>query len=110
MEILNKLLTASYFLGVAASILGACSWWLEYKKSKRKKPFFLFGMFASGFLAVAFFVILISVGVHPIVSAYTLKITIRVSVISYAVLKLIFEIMRVSKFVSVDGKAASEEK
>lgn len=108
MEILDKLLGASYFMAVAASILGAGAWWLEYRKAEWKKPFLVFGMLASVFLASAFFIIIISVGPHPIASGYILKIAIRVAVIGYAASKLSFEIMRLSNFVSVDPKAASK--
>lgn len=108
MEILNSLLTAAYFLGIIASGLGVCGWYLEYKKSKGKKPFFIYGILASFFLAVTFLAIIVSVGLHPVASAYILKVAVRVSVIGYAVFKLVFESLRVSKLVSVDRKAAIE--
>lgn len=103
MDALNKILALSYLLGTFAAVLGAFRYWLEYSKTKKK--FVLFGALDLILLAVAFFVILVSVGPHPAWSEYFLKVSIRVAVIGFAVFKFVFEIIHLSTFVSVDGKA-----
>lgn len=102
MEILDYILTVSYFLGIIAAGLGVVRYILEFKKDK--KFFRLFGASSLICLIFVFLGIIVNMGSNPILPVFMMKIIIRSSVVGFAAFKFSFELFHLLSFVSVGHK------
>ncbi len=86
-----QLLAMSYFMAFVAALLKACRYWMDYKRTGQR--FYLVGVPANLFLALALALIVVASGSNPPWPASVMAVSIRIAIIAWAVLSLSFEVL-----------------
>lgn len=102
-----QLLTACYLLGLAAALLKACRYAVDYLR--REQWFYLVGVPANLALAAALALLIVSTGADPVIPAPALRILLRVSFMAWAILGLLFEVLYLRSFLRVKNETDLSE-
>lgn len=85
-----QVLAISYFMAFVAALLKCGRYWMDYKRTGQR--FYLVGIPANLFLALALALIVVASGANPPWSVDVMAIFIRMAIIFWAVLSLLFEV------------------
>lgn len=94
---LTQIATVCYFLALVAAILKAWRYWLDWRR--REQWFYLVGIPANLLLATALVLLIIGSGADPVWIGDGFRITLRLSIMLWAILSLLFEVLYVRTFV-----------
>lgn len=102
-----QLLAMSYFMAFVAAVLKACRYWMDYKRTGHR--FYLVGVPANLTLATALALIVVASGNDPLWSGPALAIAIRTTIILWALLSFLFQILYGRTYLVVTPTTPSEE-
>jgi hypothetical protein len=94
-----QLLTICYLAGLTAAMLKATRYWLDYQR--RGQHFYLVGVPANLALALTLALLVISTGDDPAIPLPTLRTLIRASLMVWAGLGLLFEVLYIASFLEL---------
>lgn len=96
---IQQILTIGCLAGLTAAMLKALRYWLDYRR--RGKWFYLVGVPANLALAFTLALLVISTGDDPAIPLPTLRTMIRASLMTWAGLGLLFEILYIASFMEL---------
>ncbi len=102
-----QLLAMSYFMAFVAATLKCIRYWMDYKRTGHR--FYLVGVPATLCLAIALALIVVASGPDPLWSGPALVIAIRTSIVFWALLSFLLEILYGRTYLVVTPTAPSEE-
>lgn len=102
-----QMLAICYFMAFVAALLKAGRYWMDYKRTGHR--FYLVGVPANLCLAVALALIVVASGPDPLWSGPVLVISIRTSIIVWALLSFLFEILYGRTYLVVTPTTPSED-
>jgi hypothetical protein len=105
-RLIHQILAACYFLAFIAALLKAARYFIDYRR--QRQWFHLVGIPANLFLALALALITILAGADPMWHNETMRIAIRFSIIAWAVLSLVFEVLYARTYLIVTPKPEVE--
>lgn len=94
---LSQIVTVCYFLALVASVLKAWRYWLDWRR--KEKWFYLIGIPAYLSLVLALALIIIGSGADPAWIGEGSLLMLRLSIMLWAILSLLFEVLYVKTFV-----------
>lgn len=102
-----QLLAISYFMAFIAALLKCGRYFMDYKRTGQY--FYLVGVPANFFLALALALIVVASGANPPWPASVMAVSIRMAIIAWAVLSLSFEILYGRTYLIVSPAPPEEE-
>lgn len=86
-----QVLAVCYFMAFIAALLKCGRYFMDYKRTRQY--FYLVGVPANFFLALALALIVVASGANPPWPASVMAVSIRIAIIAWAMLSLLFEIL-----------------
>lgn len=102
-----QMLAICYFMAFVAALLKCARYFMDYKRTRQR--FYLVGVPANLFLALALALIVIANGNDPLWQGSALVISIRLSFIFLALLSLLFKILYGRTYLIVTSTPLDEE-
>lgn len=102
-----QVLAISYFMAAVAATLKAVRYYADYRRTKQK--FYLVGVPANLFLALALAMIVVASGNNPPWSLEVMGVIIRMAIIAWAVMSLLFEMLYGRTYLVVTPTPPDEE-
>ena len=102
-----QVLAICYFMAFVAALLKCGRYFMDYKRTRQS--FYLVGVPANLFLALALALIVVASGDNPPWPAAEMAIFIRMSIIVWAVMSLLFEILYGRTYLIVTPTPLNEE-
>lgn len=102
-----QVLAISYFMAFVAALLKSGRYLMDYKRTGQR--FYLVGVPANLFLALALALIVVASGNNPPWPESVMAVSIRIAIIAWAVLSLLFEMMYGRTYLVVTPTPPDEE-
>ena len=102
-----QVLAISYFMAFVAALLKSGRYLMDYKRTGQR--FYLVGVPANLFLALALALIVVASGNNPPWSVEVLAVIIRTAIIAWAVMSLLFEVLYGRTYLVVTPTPPDEE-
>ena len=106
MDIISQVLSISYFLGMTAAWIKVVRYIFDYRRMHHWR--YIVGVLASVSLAAVFLFIIIASHADPLIPRVVATVSIRIAVIAYAVLGLVFELSYGKMWITIKGTIGGE--
>ena len=102
-----QVLAISYFMAFVAALLKAGRYLMDYKRTGQR--FYLVGVPANLFLALALALLVVASGDNPPWPVDVMVVSIRIAIIAWAVMSLLFEVLYGRTYLIVTPTPPDEE-